>query len=359
MDRIIDEIVEVSLEDAAAAAASTAVNTVAVLGITTSAASVAVIYGKDELTSGYAGDLTNLAKSYFSEKNNGRLVLIPVTAAPTGDDIDTTLDAALNMGRDASGREVDFFHVVLRIPTATSTSDAKALIDTLETWCQDNFRMGHVEFENFTTAKAVAALYAADSFPELVSICWHNDSTNHTSLAAAIVADRCYDDPARGTWAHKTLKAVPVDSVSKGDFKDAKDNGINIYCKVAGVNRFYFGTIGCNPKDFIDAAIKKMWLKFRTQESVFDILGSANNGDGVDYSDPGIDSIVASINSILAAAAKNDRRYIMPDTYSVEAPKFDEIEATDKAVRNLPKVKAVCYIQHSIHTVKRVTINVF
>lgn len=358
MDRLIDEIVKVSVSDAMAAASATAVNTVAVLGVCTkSGVETSVQYDQASIDTEYGVcDLAKVTKAFFLENNPGKVVCIPCSADPTADNIDDLLDAALNAGYDDNGRAIDFYHVVIRLGSEATAQSAKALIDALDEWCETNFRIAHVELQDRTVAEALCVSLATKA-PKRVAAYFHSE-TSAKSLAAAIVASRCADDPARGTWAHKNLKSILADATSKANIKDAEDKGLNIYATVAGVARLYFGTTAGSKKTFIDEVIKKDWLKFRTQEAIFDVLGSANNGDGVDYNDAGIGAIAGAINRIFTLASDNSHRYVLPDSFEVQVPKYADISAEDKAVRNLPDIKVPFSVQGSIHTVKTVELQV-
>lgn len=313
--------------------------------------------GSPSNTDGTDGsDLVAVTKAFFEEADNpGKLVCIPVDADPTAAEIGDVLDAALNMGRDSNNRDIDFYHVVVRLGEGATSSSVVSLANALEEWCKENFKLAHLEVQDRTVGEdAMATL--SDKPLTRVAIYFHKEDSGK-SFAAALVADRCGNDPARGTWAHKTLGSIKADSTSKENLKDAEDLGLNIYVKIAGVDRTYFGTTGSN-KTFIDSVVKKDWLKFRTQEAIFDTLGSANNGDGVDYNDDGIQAIAAAMNSIFNTAMDNEHRYVLPDSTDIQVPKYADIPAEEKAVRNLPDVKATFTIQESIHTVKTVELQV-
>lgn len=313
--------------------------------------------GSPSNTDGTDGsDLVAVTKAFFEEADNpGKIVCIPVDADPTASDIADTLDAALNMGRDANNRDIDFYNVIIRLGEGATSSSVVALANAIEEWCKANFKLAHIEVQDRTVGEdAMAAL--SEKPLTRVAIYFHKEASGK-SLAAALVADRCGNDPARGTWAHKSLGSITADPTSKENLKDAQDLGLNIYAKIAGVDRTYFGTTGSDTA-FIDEVVKKDWLKFRTQEAVFNTLGSANNGDGVDYNDDGIQAIAAAMNSIFNTAMDNDHRYVLPDSTDVTVPKYADISAEDKAVRNLPDVKATFSIQASIHTVKTVELQV-
>ena len=304
--------------------------------------------------------IVSVTRSFFLEADNpGRLVCIPVASAPTVANIASVLDGALGMGKDANGREVDFYNVILRIESGNAGDiiemiEGDATHTGIEDWCKENFRLAHVEFTDRTLAQSVIDGLAAPT--TRVAYYFHGESTGK-SLAAALVADRCGNDPARGTWAHKTLGSVVADATTKAQLIDAQDKGLNVYVKIAGVERTYMGTTGSKTA-FIDEVVKKDWLKFRTQEAIFNLLGQANNGDGVDYNDNGIQAVAAAVTGIFNTAMDNDHRYVLPDSTEVTVPKYADIPAEDKAVRNLPDVKATFSIQASIHTVKTVELQV-
>lgn len=348
MDRLIDEIVKVNVLDAVAAASATSVNTVAFFSEADDDI-VKVITSQSEAPDGF----TAAAQSFFLERNPGKLVCIgadPASTSLTKDEVIAALEGALEMGKDSQGREIDFYHVVMNVGESAPTG----LLDALETWCETNFKLGHVEFTSRSAAKS--ALSAMTVPTKRVAVYYHNETSGRT-LALSLCANRCAGDPARGTWAHKTLNSVAPDATSKSDFTDAQEAGLNVYCKVAGVNRTFFGTLGSN-KLFIDSQIKKDWLKFRVQEAVFNLLGQANGGDGADYGDAGIAGVQAAINTIFTQAAGTDRMYVLPDSFEVNVPKFADIAADQKEVRNLPMVSATFSIQESIHTVKTIELQV-
>lgn len=348
MDRLIDEIVKVEVKDAAAAGTAASVNTVAFFAVGDDDV-VKVVTSKSEAPEGFEA----AAASFFEESNPGKFVAIakdPASTAITAQEVTDALDAALAMGKDENSLDIDFYHVVINV----GASAPSGLIAALESWCGDNFKMAHVEFTSRTAA--ISALTGMTNPTKRVAIYYHSETSGKT-LAMALCANRCAGDPAKGTWAHKTLNAIEADATSKTELVSAQTNGLNIYCKVAGVNRTFFGTCGSKTL-FIDSQIKKDWVKFRVQEAIFNLLGQANNGDGIDYNDAGIASVQATINNIFTTAADNDHRYIMPDAFEVTVPKYANIPADQKEVRNLPLVNGVFAIQDSIHTVKTIEIQV-
>ena len=302
-------------------------------------------------------DIVKVTKSFFAEPATpGKIVCIPVQSNPTKGNIEDTLEAALAMGRDKNNREIDFYHVIIRLSGDGVTRQGVVdLAKTLDDWCGENFKLGHIEvMDRKVAADAKADL--VENPTKRVGIYFH-DEISEKSMAAQLVAERCGKDPARGTWAHKTLEGLVADPTTKADLKDAQELGLNVYVKIAGVDRTYYGTTGSKTQ-FIDSVIKKDWLKFRTQEAIFNALGNANNGDGVDFNDDGIQAVVAEMTDIFTTAQDSEHRYVLPNSWEITAPLYKDIQAEDRAVRNLPRVRAVFSIQDSINTVKTVELQV-
>ena len=373
MDRLIDEIVKVRVSDAATSATAAQVNTVAIVGIPTRTGTATTIqYSQDGVRTAYddgydsapkTADKSGLSKTseaFFLESNPGRLVCIPVTAEPTGDDIGGTLDDALEGGND-------FYHVIVRSDSKDKET-VVALVGALQDWCDTNFRLAHLELTDRATASSALAELANDAAKtfDRVAVYFHSE-TNGRSLAAALVANRCASDPARGTWALKSLSSVSADSFTLANFKDAQTKSMNIYAVAGGVANTFWGSTGAQsdtadgetaPTHFIDERIKKDWLKFRTQEKIFDLLRQANNGDGLDYDDAGIAGVEAAITNLFSEAADNEHRYVLDGSVEVSVPKFDDIDEKNRKIRNLPKVNVQFSILASIHTVKTVELQV-
>lgn len=373
MDRLIDEIVKVRVSDAAASATAAQVNTAAVVGIGTKTGTTASIqYSQAGVRKAYddgyesapktatKSGLSTLSEAFFLESNPGRLVCIPVTAEPTADDIGGTLDEALESG-------CDFYNVVLRT-ALTDTEAIVGLVGALQDWCDTNFRLAHLEISDRATAVSVQQTLAKDAAKtfDRVAVYFHTE-TSGRSLAAALVANRCASDPARGTWALKSLESVSADSFTLEQFKTAQSVALNIYCIVGGVANTFWGSTGAQsavsdgetaPEYYIDERIKKDWLKFRTQEKIFDLLRQSNNGDGLDYNDAGIAGVEAAITNIFSIAADNEHRYVLDGSVEVSVPKFADIDEGNKKIRNLPKVSVQFDVLASIHTVKTVELQV-
>lgn len=353
MDKKMDEVVEVNVVTAASGADATNVNTVAIVPIsaTSPIESAAAFTSLSDVGTafGASSEAYHLAESFFGQDvRPDELVVIPVASQTP-----SVITAALN----AAMADFDFYHVILRAATASDASTIVTLESALQTWAAENYRFCHVEVTDRTIADAVMASLA-DSLPPRVATYFHESTGDLIGecFPSGLAASRCGVDPARGTWAHKTVTGLTASSMTTALFAAIKTSGLNVYVKIAGTLRSFFGTAG-GPTLFIDSQIKKDWVKFRVAEEIYNLLGSANDGYGVNYSDAGIQGIGAAITHVLTLAADNDHQYIMDD-FTVTMPSYSSIASAQKAERNLPNGKATFSIMNSVHTVESVTLTV-
>ena len=365
MSRLIDEIVEIKLSELAASAASASVDTVAMLGVSdNSEAEVAVKFDLNSVSEAYddgesMSNITRSARSFFTERMTpGKLVCIPVSDEPSVSTITDILDGALAKGTDSDGNEIDFFHIYYQVPAEATAEDIIALIigdkDNvgIDDWCFLNDKIFHLEVLDKEVGYAV--LDGLQKKLKNTAIYYYSETTG-ISAAGAAIADRCGNDPARGTWALKTFTSLTPNILTNTELKKATDKGLNVYASIAKVGCLINGFCG-SATNFIDSVVKKAWIKFRIQEVVFNTLRQSNSGYGVTYGDPGIIAIQAAIQDVFTLAADSEHQYVMPDSYEVIVPKFDNIPDEERKKRNLPFVKATCQIQDFIHTVKTIQI---
>lgn len=357
--KIIDKIVTVDVTDATSVADSTAVNTVAaVIAVDSDTYAVdgdveVVTITDNTEAATYGTEATLVATSFFAESNPGQLTLVVVDEDDmTSDKVASLLEAALEAGAS------DCYHWVLQLGALTAdsssgtvvydTDDAVALVTALNSWAASNDRLVHVELDSQAEAAALMAALS-DLAPARVAVYSH--SADSYSLAAAVCAANCADDPAKGTWAYTQLDGVTADSISATDFANyVQTLGVNVYHTVKGLNVLTFGTTG-SATSFIDQVVKQDWLKFRVQEAIYTLLVTANSNRGVFYCDEGIQGVKAAVNGVLNTAHANG--YIMDD-WEVSAPLYAEIEAAQIKQRNLPNLTATFSLMNAVHTVQTV-----
>jgi len=333
MAQIIDQIVKISIQDAVSGVSTTDVNTVALVGASssgTAAAEVSSVEGA-EREFGTDSELAKMAKAFFAQDSQPSSVV----CVPAGDD-------ALAAAKTAAG-SLDFYHVV-------ANGIAKEDLAEWQEWLADAKKALHVQVSD-------GSGYGKHGNGR-IAVYVHG--TEGEYLPVAIVALRCAADSARGTFAHRTCSGVTADGYTAESYKAAIDDGLNVYAKVAGEARLFMGTTG-DAETFIDQVVKDDWIRFNVQSRIFALLGEANDGHGVNYDDAGIASVAAAVSNVLALAADTDHQYVMEDSASVEYRSYSYLKANraeDVRKRNLPLVSGKYSRMNSIHTVNQVTLTV-
>lgn len=380
-DKKMELIVNVNVTSAGSAVAATSVNTVGVI-VTDS-----VLSGKSETTGKYYSDADQVkgifgensdaygyARIFFGRTLHPDRLYIGIASSMDESAVETVMDMP---------EFVDVYHWVLWLNTPDDDSKkiaTLAQVKALNTKAAADFKMVHVEFDCGTDAEfnAIKALFdgftvssteyagLAETQTTRLAVYCHNMGLykevegeddpvrvyDVDHIGAAIVADRCGADPARGTWAHKGLVGVSPMALTKAQLQQAMDTGYNVYTSIAKSPRLFMGTT-CSNANFIDTIIKADVLKFRIQEAVFGALQTGNEGYGIDYDDDGIASLGGTITDELNKAFNN--HYIM-DGFSMDLPLFADIPASDKAIRKISGIKGSVRLMDSIHTVVSIDI---
>jgi hypothetical protein len=351
MASIIDQIISISISDAAATPETTAFTIPGILAVGSKPAPYGTAttrryFSADDVKTDW-GDSSNayfIARDVFGQDVKPEyVVVISVGATESASAISTAITAAI-------AQDNSFYHI---LANASSLEIAQAIGDA----CNSGFKVAHLDSSDTKVLDAVAT---DDIVTELkaanhgrVSIWYHTDPAGRNdSLCGGITGKRCGKDPAKGSWAHKELSGITADALTGAQYNAAMGKSANVFCTVAGVSRTYMGTMADGT--YIDAVIRKDWIHFRIQERLFALLGSANDGDGLSMDDDGIQAVGAVINSVFAEAADDKHRYILPG-YSVSVPQYKDVPLADRAKRNLPLVKFTFSILESINTVRTIS----
>lgn len=350
MASIIDQIISISISDAATAPDTTAFTIPAILAGGTKPSA----YGTSTTRRYYEsadvladwGDSKpyHISRDVLAQDVRPEyVVVISYGATENASSVSAAIVAA--MAEDNS-----FYHL---LSDASSYGVAAAIGDA----CNSNYKVAHLDSDESGILDAtantdiVSQLNAASH--GRVSVWYHSDpSGRDDSLSGGITGKRCGKDPAKGSWAHKELSGITAEPITQAQFGAAIGKNANVFCTVAGVSRTFMGTMADG--SFIDSVIRKDWIRFRIQERLFALLGSANDGDGLSMDDDGIQAVGALIHSVFAEASDANHRYILPD-YTVSVPKYKDVPLADRAKRNLPLVKFSFYMLESIHTVRTIT----
>lgn len=386
-DKKMELIVNVNVTSAGTAVAATSVNTVGVI-VTDS-----VLSGKSETVGKYYSgadqvkdifgknsDAYGYARIFFGQARHPDRLYIGIAESLDEDDIEAVMDMP---------EFVDVYHWVLMQETPSTDAQRDAtfeLLKNLNTKAAADYKNVHVEFDcsNATELNSIKAVFdgfdytptssqsqkhvagLAETQTTRLAVYCHNMGLykevggenepvrvyDVDHIGAAICADRCGADPARGTWAHKSLVGVSPMALTKAQLQQAKDSGYNVYTSIAQSPRLFMGTT-CSNANFIDTIIKADVLKFRIQEAVFGALQTGNEGYGIDYDDDGIASLGGSVTNELNSAFNN---HYIHDDFSLSLPLFADIPASDKAIRKISGIKGSVRLMDSIHTVVSIDI---
>lgn len=150
-------------------------------------------------------------------------------------------------------------------------------------------------------------------------------------------------DPGSANWAHKQLSGVPVYNLTTAQRNTALGKKANLFETVAGLDVTRFGTVGSG--EYIDIIRGTDWLEARIQERVYTVIA---NSVKVPYTDAGVQSIVAEVESALEEAVDVG----LLSEYNVTFPKVVDIAANDKVDRLLPDINFTATYAGAINKVE-------
>lgn len=351
MAEIIDSIINVSINDAISNVSTSDVNTMAIVGKqgegkSGTAGSYSTLkaigdsFGKDS-------EIYAMASAFFGQSNQPEsLVVIPVSGIT---DLANGIKAASEAG-------LEFYHIC----ASCDEADISAQLPEIHTDLEDGKMLLHLQTSSKESAKNMVKKLS-DMELKRTAVFLHG--VKNEFLNVAIVTVRCAKDSAKGTFAHKKVNGITPDAYSKDDYNDLVNAGVNIYCKARSKGRIESRLFMGTTKDktcFIDNIIKDDWIRFNVQIEIFSLLGEANDGDGVNYEDSGIDSIPTKILQVFSKASDSAHKYIM-EGYIVDYKNYDYLKknnADDVKNRNLPLVKGYYSRMNSVHTARNVQLNV-
>lgn len=370
MAEIIDQIVKISIQDAISSVETVDVNTVAIVGkvgaTTTTptaftpstepmkaltAKAVAEAYGADS-------EIYAMASAFFAQDSQpSELICIPLAN-------DGAFSTAIGKAKTAA-ESFAFYHVIAATDDAAVTATEINGTNKWQEWLAEAHKVLHLQVYN--GGSQAAAITAANTFADALdsasanrcALYLHKENGTGGSrefLPVGIVAGRCASDSARGTFAHKKCRGVTFDSYSATDYAALQAKGVNVYTKVAGEARLFMGTTQ-NKETFIDNIVKDDWIRFNVQSRIYQLLGEANNGNGVTYDDAGIAAVAAAVLNVLTVAQDTDHQYVMVDSATVDYKPYSYLAknyAEDVRKRNLPLISGRYARMNSIHTVVQV-----
>ena len=156
--------------------------------------------------------------------------------------------------------------------------------------------------------------------------------------------------PGSATFKFKTLDGVSEATFSTTEIGQLHDAGVITYVRKFGVLQTSEGYV--TDKTYADIQLAKDWLKARMEERISRVLFV---NEKIPYDNIGIAQIIDPIRSTLQQAtglgiiARNDDG---TGQFTVRAPRWEDVDPTDRANRILPDVYWDAVLAGAVHRVR-------
>ena len=218
---------------------------------------------------------------------------------------------------------------------------------TADSVCSDNA----VATDVFSTLKLSAyartfGIYVGNRIRSYANVGW-------SSKMLALTGQK----PGSGNWAYITIAGVEVDTLrtlSDGQKTNIEAKNGNTYSIMGGLNVTMFGKVASG--EYVDLIHGSDWVQARTQERVFgQQYNASNSGTKIPYTDKGIGVLTGLVLAQLDDGITNG--FVASDPApTCTAPKRADIEAAERANRNVPDIVANAVLQGAVNTMA-ITIN--
>lgn len=166
-------------------------------------------------------------------------------------------------------------------------------------------------------------------------------------LHVAMMSNRFTAVAGSDTWAHKRVRGVATSPLTTAQANAAEGKKCNIYVTLAGNGDLLWGTVASG--EYFDQVRGIDALYARTQEA-FITLFQAN--EKVPFTTTGRGLMISTLENVLRAFAREPINFLVDDeTLFVTAPEVSEVDASDKAARKYPNVRANATLQGAVHMV--------
>lgn len=142
----------------------------------------------------------------------------------------------------------------------------------------------------------------------------------------------------------KELVGVTADDLADDEATRVLAKKATLYNKIGNSAMTFGGTMGNG--EYIDVMLGLIWIESNVQINIINIL-KAN--DKVPMTTQGIEAVKGALKSSLLEGAK--AKIIDADSIVIDAPRYEDLTAADKAARNIPNVVASFTLQGAIHSV--------
>lgn len=288
----------------------------------------------DVTASGASGthvDVTS-ASGVFHEftVTTGNMTIKDVTA-------DTGLDADL---ATFEAEDSDWYGLVFDVTNSTDIADAAL-------WCSTRRKlMGYRTYDSECADDAVTTdVMSTLQDAEYENVYGFFTRTFGDYVDAGLMAQRFTVNPGSDTWAYKTVVGATPQTLTSDEIDALKAKNGNYYTTIAGISITLDGKVAGG--EWIDVVRGIHWLGARIQENVFYYLVT---NEKVPYDDEGIAGVQGVVLAQLQAGVET--RFLAIDPEPVcEVPALEDIDAADRAARELNGVTFTARVRGAIHAV--------
>jgi hypothetical protein len=226
-------------------------------------------------------------------------------------------------------------------------------IQAIAVWAEANKRLHYyttVDTNNTTGATGIGHTLNLAAYTYSFGVF---SGTPGQYAGAAAMANEFVRDPGTYTMAFKTLSAVSVDNLTDTQVTNLKNNKLNYYMSVAGVNILREGV--CASGLYVDLRRGIDALTAQIQINEYSMLVSVPK---VSFDPAGIAMVGAELRSALgqftatpnqqAALLRNDPGF----KPTITLPNISTVSSTDRANRLLKNVAFTAYAQNAVQTVQ-------
>jgi len=241
-----------------------------------------------------------------------------------------------------------------------ATTRTKSEVEDIASWVESNYKLfGTASADSgviASTTTDIAASLNSNNYDR--SFCFYHPDADGTAAdpwpEAALFGKALPKTPGSITWMFKSLSGVSTYNLTTSQESNALGKECNIYEEIGGANITREGTVASG--EYIDVIRGVDWIQARMTEAVYGLLVRK---DKVPFTDPGIASIKAEIQSVLDQAIANGiiAENTDPDTYdgkkyALSVPLASEVSANDKAQRKLTGITFTATLAGAIHYVE-------
>lgn len=230
-------------------------------------------------------------------------------------------------------------------------SQSKAEILAAAAWVEANgklFLPSSSDYACLDPASTTDVMYAVDAANYArTAVIWHPSPSHY--LGARWMGKQFPKAPGSTNWAHQQLSGEAYE-LTGAEIGAIESKSGNFFITTNGVSTTFWGTTGVG--EYIDVAHGSDWMRARTQERFFALLVGVEK---LAYTQAGLDAAAAELRAQFKEGV--DAGFIDGTSpIVIEVPELADIDAADKAARNLPGIRGQARLAGAVNTIDPLTI---